>query len=63
MNIVFGALYTIIAALMCIATYSLLGMFEFSITKLWAQGWPHRVDLAVFVAVILSCMHGFIELL
>lgn len=63
MNIVFGALYIIVAALMCLATYGMLGMFDFNIKKLWNQGWPIRVDFAVFIAVILSCVHGFIKLL
>lgn len=63
MSIVFGALYLIVASLMCLATYGMLGMFDFSIKKLWNQGWPIRVDFAVFIAVILSCTHGFIKLL
>lgn len=63
MSIVFGALYLIVASLMCLATYGMLGMFDFSIKKLWNQGWPFRVDFVVFVAVILSCTHGFIKLL
>lgn len=63
MNIVFGALYLIVASLMGLATYGMLCMFDFDIKKLWGKGWPIRVDFAVFIAVILSCTHGFIKLL
>ena len=63
MNIFFGALYLIVASLMCLATYGILSIFDFSIKKLWNQGWPIRVDFAVFIAVILACTHGFIKLL
>lgn len=63
MSIVFGALYLIVGSLMCLAVYGMLGMFDFNIKKLWAHGWPIRVDFAVFTAVILSCVHGFIKLL
>ena len=63
MNIVFGALCLIVAILMCLATYGMLCMFDFSIKKLWGSGWPFRVDLALFITVSLSCMHGFIKLL
>lgn len=63
MSIVFGALYLIVASLMCLATYGMLCMFDFDIKKLWGKGWPARVDFAVFIAIILSCVHGFIKLL
>ena len=63
MNIVFGALYLIVASLMCLAIYGMLSIFDFNIKKLWNQDWPIRVDFAVFIAVGLSCMHGFIKLL
>ena len=63
MNIVFGALCLIVASLMCLAIYGMLSIFDFSIKKLWAHGWTIRVDFAVFTAVILSCVHGFIKLL
>lgn len=63
MSIVFGALYLIVASLMSLATYGMLCMFDFDIKKLWATGWPARVDFAVLIAIILSCVHGFIKLL
>ena len=62
MSIIFGALYLIVGSLMCLAVCGMLSMFDFSIKKLWARGWPIRVDFAVFIAVILSCVHGFIKL-
>ena len=63
MSIIFGALYLSVAILMCLATYGILSIFDFSIKKLWNQGWTIRVDFAVFIAVILACTHGFIKLL
>ena len=62
MSIIFGALYLIVGSLMCLAVYGMLSVFDFSIKKLWAWGWPIRVDLAMFTAVLLSCVHGFIKL-
>ena len=62
MNIFFGALCLIVGSLMCLAVYGMLSIFDFNIKKLWAQGWPIRVDFTVFFAVILSCVHGFIKL-
>ena len=50
MSIVFGALYLIVASLMCLATYGMLCMFDFDIKKLWGKGWPARVDFAVLNA-------------
>ena len=62
MSIIFGALCLIVGSLMCLAVYGMLGIFDFNIKKLWAHGWTIRVDFAVCVAVILSCVHGFIKL-
>ena len=62
MSIIFGALYLIVGILLCIAVYGMLSLFNFSIQKLWSYGWPIRVDFVLFIAVIMSCVHGFIKL-
>lgn len=62
MSIIFGALYLIVGSLMCLAVYGMLCVFDFNIKKLWAHGWHVRVDFAMFTAVLLSCVHGFIKL-
>lgn len=62
MSIIFGALYMLIGILMCIAVYGMLSIFDFSIKKLWRQSWLIRIDFAVFIAVLVSCVHGFLNL-